>query len=394
MNNNNTQALIVSKPHYEILDGLRGVAALFVLCLHIMEAHSIGGANYPYDTWFNHSYLAVDFFFVLSGFVIGYAYDDRWGVMGVGSFLKRRIIRLHPMVVFGMILGALLFYFGASSLFPLIAATPVWKMLLYLALGILLIPTPPSVDIRGWEEMHTLDAPAWTLFFEYIGNILYALFIHKFTTKALAVLVALSAAATIYLTCMQGSVIGGWTFDAHNLHVGFTRLFFPFFAGLLLFRIHKTGRMKNAFALCTVILAVIFVMPRIETIYLWFNNLPLSIVQDEAWQTAHHWMNGVYEAVAILVVFPIVVLMGASGRLTGRFATRLCRWLGDMSYPVYLVNYPIVYIYLGWISDTHYTIAEAWPQALAAFASTILISWLLMKYCDTPVRNWLKKVWK
>jgi peptidoglycan/LPS O-acetylase OafA/YrhL len=383
-----------SKPHYEILDALRGIAAIFVLCLHIMEAHSIGGPNYPYDTVFNHSYLAVDFFFVLSGFVIGYAYDDRWGKMTVGAFLKRRIIRLHPMVVMGMILGAVLFYFGASSLFPLISGTPVWKMLVYLLLGILLIPTPPSIDIRGWQEMHTLDAPAWTLFFEYIANILYALIIRRFTRTALAILVALSACATIYLTWLQGSVIGGWTFDAHNLHVGFTRLFFPFFAGLLLYRLHKTGKVKNAFFWCSVILAVIFVMPRIERIYLWINNLPITTVQDELWRTQHQWMNGLYEAMAILVIFPLVVYMGASGKVTGRFSSKLCKLLGDLSYPIYLVNYPLVYIYLGWISDTHYSIGQVWYMALLTFVSTIIISYLLMRYCDIPLRNWLRKHWK
>jgi peptidoglycan/LPS O-acetylase OafA/YrhL len=385
---------LASKPHYEILDGLRGVAAIYVLCLHIMEAHSIGAPDYPYDTVFNHCYLAVDFFFVLSGFVIGYAYDDRWGKMGVWTFFKRRIIRLHPMVVIGMVLGALLFYFGASSLFPLISGTPVWKMLLYLLLGILLIPTPPSADIRGWEEMHTLDAPAWTLFFEYIGNLLYALFIRKFSTKALAVFVGLAACATVYLTLTNGSVIGGWTFNAHHLHIGFTRLFFPFFAGLLMFRLHKLGSIKNAFLRCSVILTVLFVMPRIETVYIWCKGLPLSVVRDEAWRNSHLWMNGIYEMLVILFVFPLVVYMGASGKVTGRFSSKLCKFLGDVSYPVYLVNYPLVYIYLGWISDTHYTIGEVWYVAAGVFVATIALSWLLMRYCELPIRNWLRKVWK
>ena len=64
-----------SKPHYDILDGLRGVAALLVVVFHLCEAH----ATSHFDQLLNHGYLAVDFFFALSGFVIGYAYDDRWG---------------------------------------------------------------------------------------------------------------------------------------------------------------------------------------------------------------------------------------------------------------------------------------------------------------------------
>ena len=50
--------------------------------------------------------LAVDFFFILSGFVVGYAYDDRWKTMRIADFLKRRFIRLHPMVIIGALIGA------------------------------------------------------------------------------------------------------------------------------------------------------------------------------------------------------------------------------------------------------------------------------------------------
>ena len=98
-----------SKPHYAILDGLRGVASLVVVAFHLFEAHAASHA----DQIINHGYLAVDFFFVLSGFVIGYAYDDRWGRMTYRDFFKRRLIRLHPMVVMGMLIGAAAFYFGA-----------------------------------------------------------------------------------------------------------------------------------------------------------------------------------------------------------------------------------------------------------------------------------------
>ena len=93
----------------EILDGLRGVAAMIVVAFHLLETYSKG----PAYQVLNHGYLAVDFFFVLSGFVIGYAYDDRWGRMTYRDFFKRRLIRLHPMVVMGMLIGAAAFSFGA-----------------------------------------------------------------------------------------------------------------------------------------------------------------------------------------------------------------------------------------------------------------------------------------
>ena len=103
---NNLHDLSKSKPHDQILDGLRGIAAIIVVVFHVFEIHS--GGDHAKQL-INHGYLAVDFFFMLSGYVISYAYDDRWSYMSLGHFFKRRIIRLQPMLVFGSILGALLF---------------------------------------------------------------------------------------------------------------------------------------------------------------------------------------------------------------------------------------------------------------------------------------------
>ena len=98
--------------------------------------------------------------YMLSGFVIGYAYDDRWNKMSLGAFFKRRLIRLHPMVIMGSIIGAALYYFQDSSCFPPIHDTSVGTMLLVMLLGCTLLPLPVSMDIRGWTEMHPLNGPA------------------------------------------------------------------------------------------------------------------------------------------------------------------------------------------------------------------------------------------
>jgi peptidoglycan/LPS O-acetylase OafA/YrhL len=359
-----------SKPHYEILDGLRGVAAIMILIYHIFETHTIFT---PKNLIIGHGYLSVDFFFVLSGFVIGYAYDDRWEKISFRTFIKRRFVRLHPMVIFGMFLGAILFYFGASTAFPLIEGTPIWKMLIYLLVGILLIPTPPSIDIRGWKEMHTLDAPAWSLFFEYIANILYALFIRKFSKVTLSILVFLSAFATIYLSVfVKGDVSGGWTFDEEHLYIGFTRLIYPFFAGLLLYRLGKLMHVKNSFLWCSLLLIAVLVVPHIGA-------------------KEHSMMNGLYEAAVIIFVFPLIVYLGASSEVKGKYASKFCKFLGDISYPVYLVNYPLIYIYTGWVKDSGCSLSEAIPQALLVFFGTIAISYGALKLYDEPVRNWLKR---
>jgi peptidoglycan/LPS O-acetylase OafA/YrhL len=103
------------------------------------------------------------------------------------------------------------------------------------------------------------------------------------------------------------------------------------------------------------------------------------------------WMNGLYEAAIILILFPLIVAAGAGGTVKGRFARRLCKLLGDISYPVYLVNYPICYIQAGWVSDTKPTLAEAGWVPWAVFAATLLISYVAMRWYDIPVRKWLRK---
>ena len=73
-----SSAALRPKSHYEILDGLRGVAAILVVIFHTFEVYA---DENRFKQIINHGYLAVDFFFLLSGFVVAYAYDDRWGRM-------------------------------------------------------------------------------------------------------------------------------------------------------------------------------------------------------------------------------------------------------------------------------------------------------------------------
>ena len=133
-----------TKQHYAILDGLRGVAALTVVCFHLFEAF----ATSHLDQRINHGYLAVDFFFILSGFVVGYAYDDRWGRMGVGEFLKRRFIRLHPMVVFGALIGAAVFYTQGCPVWD-VSKISLGALAVATLMNALLLPAPISMEVRG-----------------------------------------------------------------------------------------------------------------------------------------------------------------------------------------------------------------------------------------------------
>jgi peptidoglycan/LPS O-acetylase OafA/YrhL len=367
---NQSPAGLNSKPHYAILDGLRGVAAIIVVAFHLLEAH----ATNAFTQIINHGYLAVDFFFLLSGFVVGYAYDDRWGKMSSWNFFKRRLIRLHPMVVLGSLIGAVCFYFGASTVFPLIHDTPVWKMLAVMLVGCTLIPILPSMDIRGWQEMHPLNGPAWSLFFEYVANILYALVVRKFSRTLLALFVMIAGGVLLHfaLTSHEGDFIGGWTVDGPQLRIGFTRMMYPFFAGLLLFRMGKLIRIKHAFWVCSGLIAIILAMPRIGG-------------------PDHVWMNGLYEAFCIIVLFPLIVALGAGGSLHGKYSTRICGFLGDISYPIYITHYPLIYLYTAWVGDKHLSLAQSYPGALLVFFGSFALAYACLKLYDEPARNWLKR---
>lgn len=361
---------LTTKLHYPILDGLRGVASVMVIVFHLFEPLSTSHL----DQIVNHGYLAVDFFFVLSGFVVSYAYDDRWGKMSVGDFFRLRLVRLQPMVIMGMLFGALCFYFQDSAIWPAIHAVPAWQLLLVMLIGFTLIPVPPSMDIRGWAEMHPLNGPGWSLFFEYIANILYGLFVKNFSKTALSILVFLAGAALIHLavTSPNGDVIGGWSIDPAQLRIGFTRMMFPFFGGLLLHRTGKLIRVNHAFFWCSLLVVLVLSMPRVGG-------------------AEHLWMNGLYDSLSIILVFPFIIVLGAGGTVNGRYASQICKFLGDISYPIYITHFPLIYLYTGWVSNHKPSIQEAFPVALLVFGSSIVFAYLCLKFYDEPVRQWLKK---
>lgn len=364
--------LFPPKPHYEILDGLRGVAALIVVAFHLFEIHGTGDQLYIVP-FINHGYLAVDFFFVLSGFVIGYAYDDRWGKMTLKDFFKRRVIRLQPMVVLGAVIGALCFYFGAGEQFPLIAETPVWMLLLVMLLGCLALPVPPSMDVRVWGEMFPLNGPSWSLFFEYIANILYAVVIRRFSKLVLTILVVASGLAIVHLTIWggTGSVLGGHMLTGEQFGIGMTRLIYPFFCGLLLFRIGKLIKLRAGFWLCSLLLAAILFFPRLGG-------------EEQL------WMNGAYEAFSIIVLFPLIVLAGAGSPIRGKISVGICKFLGNISFPLYIIHYPFVYLYMAYAADRNLSWREGWPLMLAVGVGSVLLAYAALKLYDEPVRKWLR----
>lgn len=381
---------LTSKPRYEILDGLRGVAALMVVLFHIFETYSKG----PAYQIINHGYLAVDFFFVLSGFVVGYAYDDRWDKMTTWGFFKRRLTRLHPMVIAGTLVGAALFFFAGNA-FPQTQQVELWKFLLCLVMGLLILPCPNSLDIRGWGELNSFNGPVWTLTLEYIGNILYAFVLRRLPKIALAILALCCAFFTLDVTLGWNvfglfeephyTVIGGWSLTSDQIYIGFTRLLYPFLCGLLISRILPARRtadnpsgspihLKGGFWWCALAIVILLAMPNIG------GKMGVA--------------DGLFQAACILVLFPLIVLAGAGSKTTDSRSTAVCKWLGDISYPIYITHYPLIYMQMDWVAQHPH--APLW-QHIAVGASVvlmaILLAWGLLKAYDLPVREWLTEHW-
>lgn len=374
MNNIPSAAFSDSKPHYELLDGLRGVAALLVICYHIFE----GFATSPLDQHFNHGYMAVDFFFILSGFVIGYAYDDRWKTtLTLKGFFKRRLVRLHPMVIMGALLGAVSYCIQGSVKWDG-TQVPFTMVLIALLLNLFLLPVVPGTgaDVRGNNEMYPLNGPSWSLFFEYIGNILYALFIRKFSTRALTVLVIAAAAGLASFGISNLSGYGhlgvGWSMIDYNLLGGFLRLMFSFSVGLLMSRIFKPAKVKGAFWICSAVLAVLFTMPHLGG-------------------ADRLWINGLYESVCAIMIFPALVWLGASGKTTDKVTSTVCKFLGDISYPLYVVHYPLMYLFYWWLwsGEEKIPFSQAWPVAVVVIIASIILAYLCLRFYDIPLRKWL-----
>lgn len=356
------------------------MAALLVVWYHVFEGFQFAG-NKPVIDFINHGYLAVDFFFILSGFVVGYAYDSRWGkTLTLGGFFRRRLIRLQPMVIMGAVIGAASFLISGMERWDGTHAT-LWLTFLAFVCGCLMLPALPGMprEVRGNGEMFPLNGPCWSLFFEYIGNIVYALLIRRLSTRLLAVLsFALCCALTWFAVTDQsgyGSIGVGWTVDRTNILGGSLRMLCPFTMGILMSRIFKPMKnVRGAFWTSAALLLAIFHVPYI------YSEGALSL-------------NGVFEAACIIVVFPLVVWYAASGKTTDEASTRICRFLGDISYPLYIVHYPIMYAFYMWLIKTRqYTLHETWPAALAAVASSIVLAWLCLKLYDMPVRKWLRNL--
>ncbi|TDE27219.1 acyltransferase [Flavobacterium ranwuense] len=347
--------ILKTKQHFEMLDGLRGLAALAIVIFHFMEIVYLPNKNF-----IAHGFLAVDFFFCLSGFVIAYAYhQDRIEKMGLAAFFKTRLIRLHPLVIFGSVLGLLAFLYDPFSSHP--ETYEAGKLILIFLSSVFLIPFPGMPD--RYFNLFGLNAPAWSLFWEYVANILYALFLYKLSRRSLFLLTVFAAAGLCFASSRAGgSLLGGWS--GETFWDGFARISYSFLAGMLIFRSNWIIKSNIGFLGLSVLLLLAFLMPF-----------------TEEW----NWLT---QPFVVLFYFPLLIALGAGAKLTEGFR-KICIFSGKISYPLYMTHYAVM-----WIFANYYTTYK--PETTELFfivtIGTLLLvgfAYLTMVFYDIPIRKYL-----
>jgi peptidoglycan/LPS O-acetylase OafA/YrhL len=342
-----------SKPHYEVLDGLRGVAAVSIVVFHFLEFVYLDYSK----NFLGHGFLAVDFFFCLSGFVIGYAYDDRVEKIGVWKFFKARLIRLHPLVMLGSILGLLGFLVDPFS--DQYAHYTAGKLFLIFLSSIFLIPFPVMAE-RGFG-LFGFNTPSWSLFFEYVANIVYVLILYKMRRRYLLFLSILSAGALCFVSYRAGTLIGGW--DGNSFWDGCARISYSFLAGLLVYRFNWIIKTRLGFTGLSVLLLLTFVVPYFK------------------------W-NWLVESLIVLFYFPLIIAAGAGAALTKGFK-KLCVFLGKISYPLYMTHIPVIWMFGNYYNNQKVGTLQLFFIITAGTLLLFGLAYLVMIIYDIPIRKYL-----
>lgn len=303
---------------FHTLDGMRGVAALMVAAYHLAQRHS--GTTFP-------GYLAVDLFFVISGFVIALNYCGKLaGGLTAARFTELRVVRLFPLYLAGLMLGLGKQLFGHALQDD--RAIGAGMLACNAALGAFMLPSPCG------PEMFPLNGPSWSLFFELLVNVLFALFLWRLRS---AVLAAIMAVAAIYLAWVIGApdyFNVGWGWE--NALQGAARTAFSFPAGILIFRFFPLQTRRTSwFAL----------VPVVAMIALMLVDWPAS-VQSQA------------QLLIVFVGFPALVMAGI--RLEApRLLAPVFGFMGDLSYPLYAIHWPLIAIALPLFAKLHFSPSAA-----------------------------------
>ena len=342
--------MISSKRHFVVLDGLRGVAAVTVAILHLFVL--VLEIKAP-----PHAQLAVDFFFMLSGFVVAYAYEDKLiNKMSFSIFSAIRVIRLYPMLFLGVMIGILSRILDGAAGYDAIAIFGA------AAFAFLLLPLPrQSATVSAFP----LNGPLWSITYELISNLAYAATIRWLSTRVLVIVAVLSSVLLAIILVQQNGVQASARWGLPLIY-GFPRVFAPFTIGVLLLRLSGDFDIKSSALPVT---AALFLL-----IILW---MPLN-------------ESAIYDLVSVLIGFPIILLIAAKScdysPLNG-----LWKILGAISYPLYATNEPFFRICSFIAKKFDVSKENMLLFAFMSFVISLLAAFLILIFYDEPVRRFLSK---
>jgi len=381
------------RPKLEVLDALRGFCALMVVVLHFSENYipRFGLRLMP------HGCLPVEYFFILTGFTLIYAYDGKWNHgMTVGGFLKRRFFRLQPLVILGSVIGAVCYLLSAEQYVGRFPACNLWQLGLLTLWCCTMLPAP---SLLGWKLLHPLQGPLWTLFYIYMANVLYALFLRRLKTGVLAIL----AVAAIFLTYYFGIRSGGfhcgptWSWWSGNEgptvervwnsgNMGaIARMAFPLLAGMVIAR--KGWKIRTgvwSLWICIAILSLIFFAPELKPLKAGCWARDATPVLSALGLTASRALNGGFEATAVVLGMPLVLLIGIGGEIRNRGLAAVCRFLGNYSFPLYCTHYSMTILQRVW-RDAH--LEAPWQMHLASVCACAFFAFI-NAYVAMKIADW------
>jgi peptidoglycan/LPS O-acetylase OafA/YrhL len=333
------------------LDAMRGVAAVLVMFWHFATfMPTLAGSGQ----------LAVDFFFVLSGFVISRAYGARLASgLGFWGFMCERVIRLYPLFVLGLSL-ALVKEFG-DILFGRAAALTPLMLLRTVGLEAAMLPA----YVPGQPELFPLNGPSWSLFFEMAINIIFALAALQVTVRRLLIVIVVMGTAVAAAAISAGSLNVGWSWS--SAWAGVARVGFSFPLGVL---VHRLGWVRSRgpspwFAVPVGLLVAALALP-----------------VASAWRPA-------FDAGFVLILSPLLLIAGGSYD-PPRALQQLCAKLGELSYPLYATHFPLIFVF-GFVATRLGIPAPGWIAALAI--ALPILALVLSRIYDAPVRAWLSRRW-
>lgn len=335
------------------IDGLRGIAALLVVCRHIVPLHA-GQLN------FQSSYLAVELFFLFSGFVIAHAYDKRFEAgLPFWDFVKVRLIRLYPLYLFGFAIAVLTIPAARA------AGLKTWPLLPAVLLPNLFI-LPTLANFAG-GVIFPFNNPSWTLFFELIANFVYALIFKGLNNRRLAIVILISALALVWACFTFHSLDIGY--NQKHFAGGFARVFFSFFAGVAVYRVQLARP-------CTLRISPWILMA--VCVGLLVAQVPRGLGRE------------LYDSICAIAVFPVFAYL-ATATEPGPAGQKLFTLGGGASYTLYLIHAP-----LGGVLNCIFLLYGR-PKGSAALgiafiAAVAVISMGVEKFYDRPVRKWLTRL--